>query len=50
MESDQSAINISVVIASKVGEPFVDGCLDSVRAEVEALGAEAIVVASGSDE
>ena len=37
----------SVVIASKVGAPFIDQCLDSVRAEAEALDAEVIVVAAG---
>lgn len=38
---------ISVVIASKVGAPFIDQCVDSVRAEAEALDAEVIVVAAG---
>ena len=40
---------ISVVIASKVGAPFIGQCLDSVRAEAQALGAEVIVVAAGTD-
>jgi glycosyltransferase involved in cell wall biosynthesis len=35
---------ISVVIASKVGAPFIDQCLDSIQAEVASLGAEALVV------
>lgn len=35
---------ISVVIASKVGAPFIDQCLDSIRNEVSTLDAEAIVV------
>jgi len=35
---------ISVVIASKVGAPFIDHCLASIAAEVMALDAEAIVV------
>lgn len=35
---------ISVIIASKVGAPFIDQCLDSIEAEVTLLGAEAIVV------
>ena len=38
---------ISVVIASKVGAPFIEQCLDSVRAEAEALTAEVVVVAAG---
>ena len=36
---------VSVVIASKVGAPFLDQCLESVRAEAKALAAEVIVVA-----
>src|SRR5262245_31674209 len=40
---------ISVVIASKVGAPFLDQCLESVRAQAAALGAEVIVVAAGSE-
>jgi glycosyltransferase involved in cell wall biosynthesis len=39
---------ISVIIASKVGAPFIDQCLASLRAEVQALDAEAIVVAAGT--
>lgn len=35
---------ISVVIASKVGAPFIDQCLDSIRSEVATLDAEALVV------
>jgi len=38
---------ISVVVASKVGPPFIDQCLASIENEVKALGAEAIVVAAG---
>jgi hypothetical protein len=38
---------ISVVVASKVGEPFLGMCLDSVRAEAEQLSAEVVVVAHG---
>lgn len=38
---------LSVVIASKVGPPFIDQCLASIENEVAALGAEAIVVAAG---
>jgi glycosyltransferase involved in cell wall biosynthesis len=38
---------ISVVIASKVGAPFIDQCLHSLRSEAEALGAEVIVVTPG---
>jgi glycosyltransferase involved in cell wall biosynthesis len=39
---------ISVIIASKVGAPFIDQCLDSIRAEAQALAAEVIVVAAGA--
>jgi glycosyltransferase involved in cell wall biosynthesis len=35
---------ISVVIASKVGPPFIDQCLKSIEKETKELGAEAIVV------
>jgi glycosyltransferase involved in cell wall biosynthesis len=41
---------LSVVIASKVGAPFLDRCLESVRAQAEALRAEVIVVAAGADD
>lgn len=36
--------SISVVIASKVGPPFIDQCLESIEKETKELGAEAIVV------
>jgi hypothetical protein len=42
--------SISVVIASKVGAPFIDQCLDSIRDEVAALDAEAFVVTPRSGE
>ncbi len=35
---------LSVVIASKVGAPFIDQCLQSLKDEAETLGAEVIVV------
>jgi glycosyltransferase involved in cell wall biosynthesis len=35
---------ISIVIASKVGAPFIDRCLDSLEEQIRALDAEAIVV------
>ena len=41
---------LSVVIASLVGPPFIDECLASVEAEARELGAEVIVVASGTAE
>src|SRR5215471_15730543 len=40
---------ISVVIASKVGAPFLDRCLESVHAESSRLGAEVLVVAPGGN-
>ena len=39
---------VSVVVASKVGPPFIDQCLASLKDEVIALGAEAIVVVAAS--
>ena len=39
---------ISVVVASKVGAPFIDFCLQSL--EANAIGAEVIVVAAGARE
>jgi len=41
-------MKISVVIASKVGAPFIDQCLDSLSAQSQALEAEVIVVAAGA--
>ncbi len=38
---------ISVIVASKVGAPFIDQCLASVEHEAKQLGAEVIVVAAG---
>lgn len=40
---------VSVVIASIVGPPFIDDCLESIRAEAERLRAEVIVVACGDE-
>ena len=40
---------ISVVIASKVGAPFIDQCLASLEDEAKALDAEVIVVATGTE-
>jgi glycosyltransferase involved in cell wall biosynthesis len=40
---------LSVVVASKVGAPFIDQCLRSMENEVIQLEAEAIVVAAGSE-
>jgi glycosyltransferase involved in cell wall biosynthesis len=39
---------LSVVIASKVGPPFIDECLASLEQEAKMLDAEIIVVACGS--
>jgi glycosyltransferase involved in cell wall biosynthesis len=41
---------ISVVIASKVGPPFIDHCVRSVQHQAGALGAEVIVVVAGAAE
>ena len=43
-----SSPSISIVVASKVGEPFLAMCLESVRAEAELLSAEVIVVTRGA--
>lgn len=39
---------LSVVIASIVGAPFIDECLESLEKEARELGAEVIVVACGT--
>ena len=41
---------ISVVVASKVGQPFVDQCLASIREQARALEAEVIVVVPDDDQ
>jgi glycosyltransferase involved in cell wall biosynthesis len=41
---------VSVVIASIVGPPFIDECLDSLEQQAKQSGAEVIVVACGSAE
>jgi glycosyltransferase involved in cell wall biosynthesis len=41
---------VSVVVASKVGAPFLDQCLASLREQAHALDAEVIVVAAGTSE
>jgi glycosyltransferase involved in cell wall biosynthesis len=39
---------ISVVVASKVGPPFIDQCLESLKNEIAACDGEAIVVVGGT--
>ena len=41
---------VSVVIASIVGPPFIDDCLESVKQQAKNCGAEVIVVACGSQD
>ncbi|MDP9171773.1 MAG: glycosyltransferase [Acidobacteriota bacterium] len=41
---------ISVVIASIVGAPFIDECLESLESQAKSCGAEVIVVACGNSE
>lgn len=41
-------MQISVVIASIVGAPFIDNCLASVESQARTFGAEVIVVACGA--
>jgi hypothetical protein len=43
----QNEPHISVVIASKVGGPFLDQCLESIKSEALGLDADVIVVTSG---
>jgi glycosyltransferase involved in cell wall biosynthesis len=45
-----STPSVSVVIASIVGPPFIDECLDSVEVQAKNRGAEVIVVACGTTE
>jgi glycosyltransferase involved in cell wall biosynthesis len=45
--SGKSKPRISVVLASKVGAPFIDQCLNSLAKEAAELEAEVIVVAAG---
>ena len=50
MNENQTAIApISVVVASKVGAPFIGFCLASLETQAKAIGAEVIVVAAGSE-
>jgi glycosyltransferase involved in cell wall biosynthesis len=42
--------NVSIVIASIVGPPFIDECLMSIEASSRACGAEVLVVACGTAE
>src|SRR5262249_31207616 len=44
-----SSPQVSIVIASLVGPPFIDDCLASVEQQARELGAEVIVVACGDD-
>jgi len=40
------APTVSVIVASKVGAPFIDFCLRSLEAQAKAIGAEVIVVSA----
>ncbi|HEY7339054.1 MAG TPA: glycosyltransferase [Bryobacteraceae bacterium] len=42
-----ATVPVSVVIASIVGPPFIDDCLESVKEQAQRLGAEVLVVACG---
>ena len=46
-KSKQTMPRISVVIASKVGSPFIEQCLLSLKNEAEKLDAEVLVIAAG---
>ena len=45
---NQAPRKLSVVVASKVGEPFIDQCLESLKEQAAAIDAEVIVVAAGA--
>ena len=47
-ERNKKPRRISVVVASKVGAPFIDQCLESLQEQAAALDAEVIVVAAGA--
>jgi glycosyltransferase involved in cell wall biosynthesis len=49
MPSEQPQPKVSVVVASKVGAPFIDRCLESLREQASALDSEVIVVAGTAD-
>lgn len=49
-QTTDTAPTLSVVVASKVGPPFIDQCLRSIEAETRELSAEVIVVAAGAKE
>ena len=46
-ETTGSTPGISIIVASKVGSPFIDQCLNSLASEAAELKAEVIVVAAG---
>lgn len=48
--SSEAETQVSVVIASLVGAPFIDECLSSLEDQVRRCGAETIVVACGTSE
>lgn len=47
---DPNSRSMSVVIASKVGSPFIDDCLMSLKQQVESSKTEVIVIACGTGE
>jgi hypothetical protein len=47
---DRARQQVSVVIASIVGSPFLDSCLDSLQVQARERGAEVVVVACGASE
>lgn len=49
MQQAPQAASVSVVVASKVGRPFVDQCLGSLEQQARELGAEVVVVAAGPE-
>jgi hypothetical protein len=48
--SSEAETQVSVVIASLVGAPFIDECLSSIEGQVRRCGAETVVVACATSE
>lgn len=48
--SSEAETQVSVVIASLVGAPFIDECLPSLKGQIRRCGAETVEVACGTSE
>ena len=47
-QRNETPRKISVVVASKVGAPFIDQCIESLQDQIASLDAELIVIAAGA--